>query len=175
MTAAVSVIVACNESITEAYQIASYISAGDAFSSPGRLEAGTAFLALARDAREQLASKLHSLTQERPSIAWLRNRDARWVRPALTVRVRHLAGPRLLRHATVREIAPVILCTARLLNPPKLRVGAGMRGIRGDSRRPCRADCPRSRSFKGESNSWIFFKRPVIQQTVRASLRSKAY
>ena len=71
-----------------------------------RLEyAGAAFLALAGEAREELASKLNGLTQERPSIAWLRNRDARWVRPELTLRVRHLAGARLLRHATVREIA----------------------------------------------------------------------
>ena len=66
--------------------------------------AGAAFLALAGEAREKLASQLHALTQERPSIAWLRNRDARWVRPELTLRVRHLAGARLLRHATV-EIA----------------------------------------------------------------------
>jgi hypothetical protein len=62
--------------------------------------------ALAGEAREELASRVDALTQERPCIAWLRNREARWVRPELTVRVRHLAGPRLVRHATVREIAP---------------------------------------------------------------------
>jgi hypothetical protein len=35
----------------------------------------------------------------------LRNRNARWVRPELSVKVKHLTGGGLLRHATVREIA----------------------------------------------------------------------
>jgi bifunctional non-homologous end joining protein LigD len=75
----------------------------------GHLEyAGAAFFALTGDAREELASQIEALTQERPCISWLRNRGARWVRPEVTLRVRHLAGPRLLRHATVREIAECV-------------------------------------------------------------------
>jgi ATP-dependent DNA ligase len=70
----------------------------------GLMYAGAAFIALAGDARDQLNSKLEALAQERPSLSWLRNKQARWVRPELALRVRHLAGARLLRHATVREI-----------------------------------------------------------------------
>jgi ATP-dependent DNA ligase len=67
--------------------------------------AGLAFFALEGEAREELSSKLERLAQERPSISRLRNKQARWVRPELALRVRHLAGARLLRHATVREIS----------------------------------------------------------------------
>jgi len=39
-------------------------------------------------------------------ILWLRNRDARWVKPVITLKVKHLAfGRGLLRHATVRGLA----------------------------------------------------------------------
>jgi hypothetical protein len=65
---------------------------------------GAAFLALPYNAHEFLRAKLDELATESPSIRGLRNRDARWVKPLLVVKVRHLAGPKLLRHATVREI-----------------------------------------------------------------------
>lgn len=67
--------------------------------------AGAAFIALRGDDRETLSAKLDELAAESPSIPWLRNREARWVKPLLAVKVRHLTGSRFLRHATVREIA----------------------------------------------------------------------
>jgi ATP-dependent DNA ligase len=68
--------------------------------------AGAAFIGLQAEAREALQSKLRTLAVERPSISWLRNREARWVKPELSLRVRHLAfGSGLLRHATVRGLS----------------------------------------------------------------------
>jgi bifunctional non-homologous end joining protein LigD len=71
----------------------------------GLVYAGAAFFALGREERETLAEKLEALLQEQPTIPWLRNRQARWVRPELTLRVKYLAGSRLLRHATVQSIS----------------------------------------------------------------------
>jgi bifunctional non-homologous end joining protein LigD len=68
--------------------------------------AGAAFIGLSGAAREELHGKLRALAVERPSISWLRNREARWVKPELSLRVRHLAfGSGLLRHATVRGLS----------------------------------------------------------------------
>ena len=68
--------------------------------------AGPAFFALRGEEREQLNSRMVELAQNAPSLSWLKNRKAaRWVRPEITVKVKHLAGARLLRHATVRELA----------------------------------------------------------------------
>ena len=67
--------------------------------------AGAAFIALSKDGREVLTAKLDELATELPSIPWLRNREARWVKPLLAMKVRHLIGSKSLRHATVREIA----------------------------------------------------------------------
>ena len=50
-------------------------------------------------------AKLAPLAQEHPTFPWLRNRKAQWVKPMLSMRVKHLAGSRLLRHATVRAIS----------------------------------------------------------------------
>ena len=66
--------------------------------------AGAAFLALNEDAREDLKAKLAPLAQEHPAFPWLRNRKAHWVKPELNMRVKHLAGARLLRHATVKAV-----------------------------------------------------------------------
>lgn len=65
---------------------------------------GAAFFALGRDSRERLSISVEGLAQEQPAISWLRNRNARWIRPELTLRVKHLAGAGLLRHATVKAI-----------------------------------------------------------------------
>jgi ATP-dependent DNA ligase len=54
--------------------------------------------------RRVLEAKLDAIAQERPAIPWLRNPNARWVRPELPVKVKHLIGRGLLRHATVRHI-----------------------------------------------------------------------
>jgi hypothetical protein len=61
-------------------------------------------MALPSAAREELNAKLEQLRAEKPSISWLWNRDARWVRLELQVRVKHLIGARLLRHATVKDL-----------------------------------------------------------------------
>ena len=66
--------------------------------------AGAAFLALNEDARGNLKAKLTPLAQEHPAFPWLRNRKAQWVKPKLNMRVKHLAGARLLRHATVKAV-----------------------------------------------------------------------
>ena len=66
--------------------------------------AGAAFLALNEDARKELKAKMASVAQEHPTFPWLRNRKAQWVKPQLKLRVKHLAGAHLLRHATVRAV-----------------------------------------------------------------------
>jgi ATP-dependent DNA ligase len=68
--------------------------------------AGPAFIALRAEARQEFESKLVKLKQDRPIFSWLRNRDARWVKPVITLKVKHLAfGSGLLRHATVRGLS----------------------------------------------------------------------
>ena len=66
--------------------------------------AGAAFLALTEDDRKELKAKLAPLAQEHPVFPWLRNRQAQWVKPKLKLGVKHLAGARLLRHATVKAV-----------------------------------------------------------------------
>jgi bifunctional non-homologous end joining protein LigD len=67
--------------------------------------AGPAFIALRGEPREDFEAKVAKLRQERPVFSWLRNRDARWVKPLITLKVKHLAfGSGLLRHATVRGL-----------------------------------------------------------------------
>lgn len=66
--------------------------------------AGPAFVALRSGAPDEFRAKLNELKQDGPSLLWLRNRDAHWVRPTLTLKVKPLAGGWLLRHATVRDI-----------------------------------------------------------------------
>jgi DNA ligase D-like protein (predicted ligase) len=66
--------------------------------------AGAAFIALPGAAREMLAAKLDEFAADVPAISYLRNKQARWVKPLLVVKVKHLAGSRYLRHATVREL-----------------------------------------------------------------------
>ena len=66
--------------------------------------AGAAFIALAGDERTQFFAEL-----ERQATAWAafkssRLVDVKWCQPAFTVRVKHLAGSKTLRHATVRAL-----------------------------------------------------------------------
>jgi hypothetical protein len=57
---------------------------------------------LRAEERIELQDKLAALAVEQPPISWLRNREARWVKPVL---IRHLGfGNGLLRHATVRGL-----------------------------------------------------------------------
>jgi DNA ligase D-like protein (predicted ligase) len=67
--------------------------------------AGPAFIALRGEPREDFEARVAKLRHERPVFSWLRNRDARWVKPVMTLKVKHLAfGGGLLRHATVRGV-----------------------------------------------------------------------
>ena len=66
--------------------------------------AGAAFLALNSDDRKELQAKLAALVQEQPAFPWLRNRKAQWVPPKLSMKVKHLAGARLLRHGSLRTL-----------------------------------------------------------------------
>jgi bifunctional non-homologous end joining protein LigD len=66
--------------------------------------AGPAFIMLRGEAREEFEARLARLKQDRPVLSWLRNRDARWVQPTLTLKVKHLANALLLRHATVKGL-----------------------------------------------------------------------
>jgi len=71
--------------------------------SAGLNYAGAAFIALARDERAQFLAEL-----ERLATSWAAfkgSRDVKWCHPTLVVVVKHLAGSKSLRHATVRNFA----------------------------------------------------------------------
>jgi DNA ligase D-like protein (predicted ligase) len=68
----------------------------------GLIYVGPAFIALAGSEREDFRARLERIKIERCPIPKLRISEARWVDPQLVVRVRHLAGTKYLRHATVR-------------------------------------------------------------------------
>jgi bifunctional non-homologous end joining protein LigD len=65
---------------------------------------GSAFIALSGTERAELNARLAVNKVERSPIQNLRFADAHWVKPQLMGRVRHLAGAKYLRHATVRSI-----------------------------------------------------------------------
>jgi bifunctional non-homologous end joining protein LigD len=71
----------------------------------GLIYAGPAFIALAGSERQDFRTRLEGSKVDRCPIPKLRISDARWVDPKLVVRVRHLAGTKYLRHATVRGFA----------------------------------------------------------------------
>jgi bifunctional non-homologous end joining protein LigD len=66
--------------------------------------AGAAFIALSDEARTELLAKLERLPKSWAAFKSSRPTDVKWYRPKLTVRVKHLAGSKTLRHATVRSI-----------------------------------------------------------------------
>jgi DNA ligase D-like protein (predicted ligase) len=70
----------------------------------GLAYAGAAFIALNRDERENLHSRLERITVKHCAIPKLRLPDARWVEPKLVARVQYLIGAHYLRHATVRGV-----------------------------------------------------------------------
>jgi bifunctional non-homologous end joining protein LigD len=69
----------------------------------GLVYAGAAFIALPGEQREALHNELERLTAEQCPLGF-RMPGARWVKPKIVARVRHLAASKYLRHATVREI-----------------------------------------------------------------------
>ena len=64
--------------------------------------AGVAFIALAGDERAQFFAELERLATSWAAFKSSRMSDVKWCQPRLTVRVKHLAGSKMLRQATVR-------------------------------------------------------------------------
>jgi bifunctional non-homologous end joining protein LigD len=73
-------------------------------SNEGLKYAGAAFIALSGDERDQFLAELERLTTSWTAFKSSRQSDVKWCEPKLTVRVKHLAGSKTLRHATVREL-----------------------------------------------------------------------
>src|SRR6476660_3541713 len=70
--------------------------------SAGLNYAGAAFIALAGDARAEFFAAMERLTTSWAAFKTSRLTDVKWCQPKLAVRVKHLAGSKMLRHATVR-------------------------------------------------------------------------
>jgi bifunctional non-homologous end joining protein LigD len=67
--------------------------------------AGAAFIALAGDERAQFFTEVDRLTTSWALFKSSRLTDVRWCHPKLTVVVKHLAGSKMLRHATVKRLS----------------------------------------------------------------------
>jgi bifunctional non-homologous end joining protein LigD len=68
----------------------------------GLAYAGAAFIALTGDERDDLSARVKISKIDHSPLPNFRLPDAQWVKPQLMARVRHLAGVKHLRHATVR-------------------------------------------------------------------------
>jgi bifunctional non-homologous end joining protein LigD len=66
--------------------------------------AGAAFIGLRGDAWHELRERLLQIATKRAPVIGLRMKDAQWVEPRLTAKVRHLAGAKYLRHAVVKTL-----------------------------------------------------------------------
>jgi bifunctional non-homologous end joining protein LigD len=73
--------------------------------SEGLNYAGAAFIALGDIARTEFLAKVERLTTSWAAFRSERLTDAKWCEPKLMVRVKHLAGSKTLRHATVKGLA----------------------------------------------------------------------
>jgi ATP-dependent DNA ligase len=73
--------------------------------SEGLHYAGAAFIALAGNERDEFFAEVERLTSSWAAFKSSRLTDVRWCEPALMVRVKHLAGSKTLRHATVKGLA----------------------------------------------------------------------
>jgi hypothetical protein len=73
--------------------------------SAGLNYAGTAFIALRDDARTEFLAEVERLTTSLAAFESSRLTDVKWCQPKLRVRVKHLAGSKTLRHATVKGLA----------------------------------------------------------------------
>jgi bifunctional non-homologous end joining protein LigD len=71
--------------------------------------AGTAFLTLAGQARQELQERIEKLVTEKPPVSQQMWRKPQWLKPELRVRVKHLAGGDTLRHASVQGLAMVVV------------------------------------------------------------------
>ena len=73
--------------------------------SDGLKYAGAAFITLNGDERKEFLAEVERLTTSWSAFKSLRATDVKWCQPRLRVRVKHLAGSKTLRHATVRGLA----------------------------------------------------------------------
>ena len=73
--------------------------------SDGLRYAGAAFIALGGDERSQFFAQVERLTTSWEAFKSSRLTDVKWCQPKLRVRVKHLAGSKTLRHATVRALS----------------------------------------------------------------------
>jgi hypothetical protein len=71
--------------------------------SAGLSYAGAAFIALSSEDRTRFFAELERLATSWEAFKSSRLTDVKWCQPKLTVRVKYLAGSRMLRHATVRD------------------------------------------------------------------------
>jgi DNA ligase D-like protein (predicted ligase) len=67
--------------------------------------AGAAFIALAGDERTRFFAEVERLTTSWNLFRSSRMSDVRWCHPKLAVEVKHLAGSKTLRHATVKRLS----------------------------------------------------------------------
>jgi bifunctional non-homologous end joining protein LigD len=73
--------------------------------SAGLSYAGAAFIALAGDERTRFFAELERLATSWAAFKLSRLTDVKWCHPKLTVEVKHLAGSKMLRHATVKRLS----------------------------------------------------------------------
>jgi bifunctional non-homologous end joining protein LigD len=73
--------------------------------SAGLNYAGAAFITLGGDERKEFLAEVERLTTSWCAFTSSRATDVKWCQPRLAVRVKHLAGSKMLRHATVRSFA----------------------------------------------------------------------
>ena len=73
--------------------------------SDGLRYAGAAFVALDAETRAEFLAEVERLTTSWEAFKSSRLTDVKWCQPKLRVRVKHLAGSKTLRYATVRALA----------------------------------------------------------------------
>jgi bifunctional non-homologous end joining protein LigD len=72
--------------------------------SDGLKYAGAAFITLNGDERKEFLAEVERLATSWDALKSSRATDVKWCQPRLMVRVRHLAGSKTLRHATVKGL-----------------------------------------------------------------------
>jgi bifunctional non-homologous end joining protein LigD len=72
--------------------------------SDGLKYAGAAFITLGGNERREFLTEVERLTTPWAALKSSRATDVKWCHPKLTVEVKHLAGSKTLRHATVRGL-----------------------------------------------------------------------
>ena len=71
--------------------------------SAGLSYAGAAFIALGGEERTRFLAEIERLATSWAAFKSFRLMDVKWCHPKLVVEVKHLAGSKTLRHATVRS------------------------------------------------------------------------